>query len=88
MSLTTIILSLGAAGFIIIGIVVWILLGLKVVNQYERGVKFTLGKYAGMMSPGLRIVLPIIQGWQRIDIRTKVIDVPDQGNYNKGQRFC
>ena len=35
-------------------------------------------KYSGIMDPGLRIVLPILQSWRRIDIRTKVIDVPDQ----------
>jgi regulator of protease activity HflC (stomatin/prohibitin superfamily) len=51
---------------------------LRIVNEYERGVKFTLGKYAGMMKPGLRIVVPIIQSWRRVDIRTKAVDVPDQ----------
>ena len=53
-------------------------LGLRVVKEYERGVRFTLGKFTGMMNPGLRVVLPIIQSWERVDIRTKVIDVPDQ----------
>jgi regulator of protease activity HflC (stomatin/prohibitin superfamily) len=51
---------------------------LKIVKEYERGVKFTLGKYSGIMSPGLRFVFPIIQSWQRVDIRIKAIDVPDQ----------
>ncbi|MBW2998026.1 slipin family protein [Candidatus Woesearchaeota archaeon] len=64
---------------IIIAIVVlFILSGIKVVNEYERGVRFTLGKYSGMMRPGLRIVVPIIQTWERVDIRIKAIDVPDQ----------
>ncbi len=51
---------------------------IKIVNQYERGVKFTLGKYAGIMKPGLNFVIPIIQSWEKVDIRTMVIDVPKQ----------
>ena len=64
-------------------IVVSILSGLKVVKEYERGVKFTLGKYVGMMTPGLKIVIPIIQTWRRVDIRVKTIDVPDQDAITK-----
>lgn len=59
-------------------IFLFLLSGLKVVNQYERGVRFTLGKYSGPMLPGLRLVVPIIQTWERVDLRTKVVDVPDQ----------
>ncbi|MBT4191820.1 MAG: slipin family protein [Candidatus Diapherotrites archaeon] len=64
-------------------IILIILLGIlissiKIINEYERGVKFTLGRYVGLMSPGIRLVLPIIQTWRRIDIRTKVVDVPKQ----------
>lgn len=58
--------------------VLYVLSGLKIVNEYERGVKFTLGKYTGLMRPGLRIVLPILQSWRRIDLRTRTIDVPSQ----------
>lgn len=69
----------GQGILIFIGIVIlYVLLGLKVINEYERGVKFTLGKFAGLMGPGLRVVVPIFQTFNRIDIRTKVIDVPDQ----------
>lgn len=65
--------------FYIIGlIVIFIFCGLKIVKEYQRGVKFTLGKFSGIMTPGLRIVIPIIQSWQRVDIRVKAIDVPDQ----------
>jgi regulator of protease activity HflC (stomatin/prohibitin superfamily) len=63
---------------ILVVLILFILAGLKVVKQYERGVKFTLGKYAGMMSPGLRLVIPLIQTWQRVDLRVKAVDVPDQ----------
>lgn len=65
--------------WILIGIVVlFILGGIKVVNEYERGVRFTLGKYSGIMPPGLRIVVPIFQTWRRVDMRVKAVDVPDQ----------
>jgi len=63
--------------------IIFILSGLKVVKEYERGVKFNLGKYVGIMSPGLRVVIPILQSWRRVDIRTKAVDVPDQDAITK-----
>ena len=66
--------------WITIGIIVLIILflGLKVVKEYERGIRFTLGRYTGIMTPGLCFVWPIIQTYQRVDIRLKAVDVPDQ----------
>ena len=65
--------------YVIIGIIVLFLLaGLKVVNEYERGVRFTFGKYTGIMEPGWRIIIPIFQSWVRVDMRVKAVDVPDQ----------
>lgn len=61
---------------IIAGVVV--LASLKQINQYERGVKFTIGRYTGIMEPGWRIVLPIFQSYRKVDIRIKAVDVPDQ----------
>ncbi|MBU1102595.1 slipin family protein [Patescibacteria group bacterium] len=55
-----------------------LLISIKQINQYQRGVKFTLGKYTGIMEPGWRIVVPIFQSYQKIDMRTKAVDVPDQ----------
>lgn len=55
-----------------------LLISIKQINQYERGVKFTFGRYSGMLEPGWRIVLPIFQSYRKIDIRTKAVDVPDQ----------
>ncbi|MBW2997044.1 SPFH domain-containing protein, partial [Candidatus Woesearchaeota archaeon] len=64
---------------IIVAFVVFVLLSsLKIVKEYERGVKFTLGKYTGIIDPGLRIVIPIIQTWERVDMRVKAVDVPSQ----------
>ena len=63
----------------LIGIIIVLLIfGLKVVQQYERGVLFTLGKYSGIMDPGLRFVIPVFQSWERIDIRVIAVDVPNQ----------
>jgi regulator of protease activity HflC (stomatin/prohibitin superfamily) len=51
---------------------------LKQINQYERGVKFTMGKYGGIMDPGWRLVVPVFQSYQKVDMRVKAVDVPDQ----------
>ena len=51
---------------------------IKQINQYERGVKFTMGRYQGIMQPGWRIVIPVFQTYQKVDMRVKAIDVPDQ----------
>ncbi len=61
-----------------IALILVILSSLKVVKEFERGVKFTLGKYSGRMDPGLRMVFPLIQSWDRVDMRIKAVDVPDQ----------
>lgn len=63
-------------GFIFV--VIFLLAGIKVVNQYERGVVLTLGRYSGMREPGLRYVWPIIQKMMRVDVRSMPIDVPKQ----------
>lgn len=55
-----------------------LLISIKQVNQYERGVKYQFGRYTGLMQPGWRIVWPVIQSWDRVDIRIKAVDVPDQ----------
>ena len=55
-----------------------LLTSIKQVNQYERGIKFSFGKFDGVMEPGWRLVLPIIQSYIKVDIRTKAVDVPDQ----------
>lgn len=64
---------------IFLGIVLSIVLvSIRQINQYEKGVRFTLGKFTGVMEPGWRLVFPVIQGYQKVDVRTKAVDVPDQ----------
>ena len=55
-----------------------VIISIRQVNQYQRGIKFTFGKFTGVMEPGWRLVWPIIQSSQKVDIRTKAVDVPDQ----------
>lgn len=64
--------------FLLVAVVLLILSGVKIINQYERGVVLTLGKYTGIRQPGLRIVIPIFQKLMRVDIRSTPIDVPKQ----------
>ena len=51
---------------------------IKVVNQYERGVVLTLGRYSGVKNPGLRLLIPYIQSMRKVDVRSTPIDVPKQ----------
>jgi regulator of protease activity HflC (stomatin/prohibitin superfamily) len=63
-------------GLIVIAVV--LLAMLRQINQYERGVMFTLGRYTGIKEPGWRLVVPVFQSLTKVDIRTKAVDVPDQ----------
>lgn len=58
--------------------VIIVLSGIKIINQYERGVVLTLGKFTGIRQPGLRIVIPIVQRLIKVDVRSTPIDVPKQ----------
>ena len=51
---------------------------LKVLNEYERGVIFTLGRFTGVKGPGLIILIPVVQRMVRVDLRVRVLDVPTQ----------
>lgn len=67
-------LAIFLAPFVLVALVAII----KQVNQYERGVRFTMGRYSGIMEPGWRIIIPVFQSFQKVDVRTKAVDVPDQ----------
>ncbi len=55
-----------------------ILSTLRVLREYERGVVFMLGRFWKVKGPGLIIIIPIIQQWERVDLRVIVHDVPTQ----------
>ena len=67
-----------------IAIVFWVAVlillaySLKVINEYERGIVLTLGKFTGVREPGLRIVIPGVQKMIKVDVRSTPIDVPKQ----------
>jgi regulator of protease activity HflC (stomatin/prohibitin superfamily) len=50
----------------------------KVLNEYERGVMFTLGRFTGIKGPGLILVAPMLQQMRKVDLRVIVLDVPKQ----------
>lgn len=65
-------------GPIVIAALFVVIISIRQINQYERGVKFTLGKFSSIMEPGWRLVWPVIQSFEKVDVRTKAVDVPDQ----------
>jgi regulator of protease activity HflC (stomatin/prohibitin superfamily) len=69
--------------FIVFFVVFVVLISLKQVNQYERGVKFTMGRFTGLVNPGWRIVFPVFQMMRKVDLRLKAVDVPTQDAITK-----
>ena len=63
---------------LIIFILFILLISIREVKEYQRGVRFTFGKFTKLVEPGWRLVIPVFQSMQKADIRTKAVDVPDQ----------
>jgi regulator of protease activity HflC (stomatin/prohibitin superfamily) len=63
---------------IVVFIVLIILSGIKIIDQYERAVVLTLGSFTGVLNPGLRIVIPVIQRIIKVDMRINTLDIPQQ----------
>ena len=72
---------------LIILIIFFLILALKVIKEYERGILFTFGKFTKEMKPGLKLIIPIVQTFQRVDLRVKAVDVPDQEAMTKDNKF-
>jgi regulator of protease activity HflC (stomatin/prohibitin superfamily) len=70
-SLLTILLPILAVVFVLAS-------AIRILREYERGVVFTLGRFSGVKGPGLILVIPVVQQMVRIDLRTRVFDVPPQ----------
>ena len=70
---------------IFLGIIIGIILlsSIRQISEYERGILFKFGKFSKIMNPGWNIVLPIIESFQKIDIRTKAVDVAEQDAITK-----
>lgn len=63
---------------ILVSIIILVLSGIKQLMEYEKGIKFTFGKYTSIMGSGLNLVIPVIQSYERVDVRIKTVDVPKQ----------
>jgi regulator of protease activity HflC (stomatin/prohibitin superfamily) len=66
-----------ALGFVIL-VALLIMASIKILREYERAVVFFLGRFQRVMGPGLIIVIPVVQQLVRVDLRTRVFDVPPQ----------
>ncbi len=63
---------------LLIALLALVLSGVRIINQYERGVILTLGRYSGNKLPGLRVIVPVLQQMIKVDIRSTPVDVPRQ----------
>ncbi|MFH1781543.1 MAG: slipin family protein [Patescibacteria group bacterium] len=67
----------------IIGCFILLVLFIRQVDQYERGLLFTMGRYTKTHGPGWKVIIPIFQKLHKVDIRVKAVDVPDQDAITK-----
>ena len=73
-------------GLAVVGVIllfIFLISSIKQIGEYERGLKFTRGKFTSILEPGWHIIVPVFQSFRKIDIRTKVIDVPEQDTITK-----
>jgi regulator of protease activity HflC (stomatin/prohibitin superfamily) len=66
-----------ALGFVIL-VVILVMSAIKILREYERAVVFFLGRFQGVKGPGLILIIPVVQQMVRVDLRTRVFDVPPQ----------
>ena len=71
------IFGMGFGGIFVL-ILLLIAVSFRVLREYERGVVFMLGRFWKVKGPGLILIIPIVQQWVRVDLRTIVMDVPPQ----------
>ncbi|MEW6007454.1 MAG: slipin family protein [bacterium] len=63
----------------VVAVLIFVLISaIKVLREYERAVVFRLGRLVGERGPGLIIILPVIEQWQKVDTRTITMDIPPQ----------
>src|SRR4051812_18245123 len=69
--------------FLILVVFLIILSGIKVAQEYHRFIVFRLGRFQSIKGPGLFYIIPIIEGVQRVDIRTQTIGLEQQETITK-----
>ena len=62
----------------VVVVIALVAMSIRVLLEYERGVVFTLGRLQAVKGPGLILVVPVVQRMVRVDLRTRVLDVPPQ----------
>lgn len=63
---------------LVVLLIVLVFSSIKVLNEYERGVMFTLGRFTGIKGPGVIFVIPMVQHMRKVDLRVIVLNVPKQ----------
>jgi len=66
---------------IVIGIL--LIISIRQINEYERGVRFTMGRFSKVKNPGWRLVIPIFQSMTKVDLRVRTVEVPSQESLTK-----
>src|SRR5260221_700393 len=64
--------------FLVIPVALYVIVSLRVLKQYERGVVFLLGRFAGVRGPGLTLIFVPIQQMVRVSLRTVTMQIPSQ----------
>lgn len=62
----------------VISLIILVLSNIKQINQYEKGLLFSFGRFSSILEPGWHFIIPIVQGVTKIDVRTKTVDLADQ----------
>jgi regulator of protease activity HflC (stomatin/prohibitin superfamily) len=63
---------------LIAAVIIFILAGIRVIKQYERAVKFRLGVFVGILGPGLKWIIPVVDKIEKVDLRVVTVDIPAQ----------
>lgn len=70
--------ELATFGFLILIVILFLSSAIKIVQEYERGVIFRLGRLVGPRGPGLFLIIPVLEKMVKVDLRTITLDVPAQ----------
>ncbi|MFH1712072.1 MAG: SPFH domain-containing protein, partial [Patescibacteria group bacterium] len=65
-------------GWIVPIVIIFALSGIRVVDQFERGIILTFGKYTSSRKPGLTWIFPVVQKMHKVDLRIATVDIPSQ----------
>jgi regulator of protease activity HflC (stomatin/prohibitin superfamily) len=68
---------------VVVVIVVILLSGLRIAQEYQRSIVFRLGRFQAVKGPGLYWLIPFIERQQKVDIRTKTVDLEQQETITK-----